>query len=494
MSATRSRKRKPIVAIVGRPNVGKSTLFNRLAGKRLAIVDDTPGVTRDVREGDGRIGALKFRLLDTAGLEEAEEGTLPARMTAMSERAVDSADVVLFMVDARSGITPEDEHFANWLRRKGKPVILLANKAERSEDETAATEAWMLGLGEPIPFAAAHGLGLDMLHDRLEEAFDLIHEDLKVHPMNSDDKEEAGAGQDAKGDDAANADAPVHTDGARRLKLAIVGRPNAGKSTLINRLLGEERVLTGPEAGITRDAIRIDWSWGGRPITLWDTAGMRRKAKVKEKLEKLSVADALHAIRFADVVVLLLDATEPLKKQDLAIADLVAREGRALVIAVNKWDLITGREAFRKELERAVDRLLPQVIGAPVVTLSALTGKGMKDLMPAVFGVYDIWNTRIPTAQLNRWIAEATRRHPPPAPGGKRIKIRYVTQAGVRPPTFVAFSQRADKVPDEYVRYLIKSLRDTFDLWGTPIRFRMRDVANPYDDEDGRKERRRRRH
>ena len=493
MSAAKSRKRKPIVAIVGRPNVGKSTLFNRLVGKRIAIVDDTPGVTRDVREGDGRIGALKFRLLDTAGLEEAEEGTLPARMTAMSERAVDSADVVLFMVDARSGITPEDEHFANWLRRKDKPVIVLANKAERGEDKAAAAEAWALGLGEPIPFSAAHGLGLDVLHDRLEEAFELIREELK-QPAGRPSSAEEAAG--AAGEDAA-AGEEAHTEeragGERRLKLAIVGRPNAGKSTLINRLLGEERVLTGPEAGITRDAIKIDWSWQGRPITLWDTAGMRRKAKVKEKLEKLSVADALHAIRFADVVVLLLDATEPLKKQDLAIADLVAREGRALVIAVNKWDLIEDREAYRKELERAVDRLLPQVIGAPVVTLSALTGRGVKDLMPAVLGVYEVWNTRIPTAQLNRWLAEATRRHPPPAPGGKRIKIRYVTQAGVRPPTFVAFSQRAEKVPDEYVRYLVKSLRDTFDLWGTPIRFRMREVENPYDDESGKGKRRHKR-
>ena len=493
MSKSRKKKRKPVVAIAGRPNVGKSTLFNKLVGKRLALVDDQPGVTRDVREGDGRIGNLKFRVLDTAGLEDAEEGSLAARMTAMSERAVDSADVVLFMVDARTGITPEDEHFARWLRRKGKPVILLANKAERREDRDAALEAWALGLGDPIPFSAAHGLGLDELHDRLEAEFEFL--DL------TESEEEARAAARAEAERAAEEAAAAgeiaptdETDeavAARPLRLAIVGRPNAGKSTLVNRLLGEERMLTGPEAGITRDAIGVDWQWRGRRIKLWDTAGMRRKAKVKEKLEKLSVADALRAIRFADVVVLLLDATEPLKKQDLAIADLVAREGRALVIAVNKWDLIEDRERYRKELERAVDRLLPQVIGAPVVTLSAKTGQNVEKLMPAVMGIYEVWNRRIPTAQLNRWLQETTQRHPPPAPGGRRIKLRYVTQPKTRPPTFVAFTQQADKLPDEYVRYLVKSLRDAFDMWGTPIRFKVKEVENPYDPGESKGSRRR---
>ncbi len=493
MSKSRRNKRKPVVAIAGRPNVGKSTLFNMLAGRRLALVDDRPGVTRDVREGDGRIGNLKFRLLDTAGLEDAADGSLAARMTAMSEKAVDSADVVLFMVDARTGITPEDEHFARWLRRKDKPVILLANKAERREDREASVEAYALGLGDPIPFSAAHGLGLDALHDRLAEIFELL--DLSDSEAPRQDETSAEAVQAAEEAAAAGKIAPTDESdaavAARPLRLAIVGRPNAGKSTLVNRLLGEERMLTGPEAGITRDAIGVDWQWQGRRIRLWDTAGMRRKARVKEKLEKLSVADALRAIRFADVVVLLLDATEPLKKQDLAIADLVAREGRALVIAVNKWDLVEDRERYRKELERAVDRLLPQVIGAPVVTLSALTGQNVEKLMPAVMGIHAVWNRRIPTARLNRWLQETTRRHPPPAPGGRRIKLRYVTQPKTRPPTFVAFTQQAEKLPEEYVRYLVKSLRDAFDMWGTPIRFKVKAVENPYDPGIGRKGKRR---
>ncbi len=493
MSKSLKKKRKPVVAIAGRPNVGKSTLFNKLVGKRIALVDDQPGVTRDVREGDGRIGNLKFRVLDTAGLEDAEPGSLAARMTAMSERAVDAADVVLFMVDARAGITPEDEHFARWLRRKGKPVIVLANKAERREDRDAALEAWSLGLGEPVPFSAAHGLGLDELHDRLEAEFEFL--DLTKEQETADARrqaeEERAAEEAAAAGEIAPTDESDEAVAARPLRLAIVGRPNAGKSTLVNRLLGEERMLTGPEAGITRDAIGMDWQWRGRRIRLWDTAGMRRKAKVKEKLERLSVADALRAIRFADVVVLLLDATEPLKKQDLAIADLVAREGRALVIAVNKWDLIEDREAYRKELERAVDRLLPQVIGAPVVTLSAKTGLNVDKLMPAVMGIYEVWNRRIPTARLNRWLQETTRRHPPPAPGGRRIKLRYVTQPKTRPPTFVAFTQQADRLPAEYVRYLVKSLRDDFDLWGTPIRFKVKEVENPYDEEDQSRRKRR---
>ncbi len=451
------------VAIIGRPNVGKSTLFNRLVGKRLALVDDRPGVTRDRREGEGRLGGLRFRVLDTAGLEDAEEGSLAARMTAMSEEAIDEADVALFMIDARTGLTPEDEHFARLLRRKGKPVIVLANKAEGREGEAGVLEAWSLGLGDPIAFSAAHGVGLDDLHDRLLEA---VPEE-KWHEPDEDNED----------------------GGEKPLRLAIVGRPNAGKSTLINRLVGKERLLTGPEAGITRDAIAVDWEWQGRPVKLWDTAGMRKKAKVKEKLEKLSVADGLRAAKFAEVVVLLLDATEPLKKQDLAIADLIAKEGRALVIAVNKWDLVKDRAGYRKELERAVDRLLPQIIGAPVVMLSAKTGHNVDRLMPEVLGVYEVWNRRIPTAKLNQWLREVTERHPPPAPGGRRIKLRYITQPNARPPTFVIFSPRADELPDDYRRYLVKSLRESFDLWGVPIRLKLKSGENPYADDRGRKRR-----
>ncbi len=451
------------VAIIGRPNVGKSTLFNRLVGKRLALVDDRPGVTRDRREGEGRLGGLRFRVLDTAGLEDAEEGSLAARMTAMSEEAIDEADVALFMIDARTGLTPEDEHFARLLRRKGKPVVVLANKAEGREGEAGVLEAWSLGLGDPIAFSAAHGVGLDDLHDRLLE---VVPEEKWREP--EEDDEDAGE---------------------KPLRLAIVGRPNAGKSTLINRLVGKERLLTGPEAGITRDAIAVDWQWQGRPVKLWDTAGMRKKAKVKEKLEKLSVADGLRAAKFAEVVVLLLDATEPLKKQDLAIADLIAREGRALVIAVNKWDLVKDKAGYRKELERAVDRLLPQIIGAPVVMLSARTGRNVDRLMPEVLGVYEVWNRRIPTAKLNQWLREVTERHPPPAPGGRRIKLRYITQPNARPPTFVIFSPRADELPDDYRRYLVKSLRESFDLWGVPIRLKLKSGENPYADDRGGKRR-----
>ncbi len=443
----------PAVAIAGRPNVGKSTLFNRLVGKRLALVDDRPGVTRDRREGEARLAGLKFRVLDTAGLEDAEDGSLAARMTAMSEAAIDEADAVLFMMDARSGLTPEDEHFARLLRRKGKPVIVLANKAEGKAGEAGFLEAWSLGLGDPIAFSAAHGQGLDELHDRLAE----------VLPEPEDPAGAQGGNE---------RDIP--------LRLAIMGRPNAGKSTLINRLLGENRLLTGPEAGITRDAIGVDWQWNGRPVKLWDTAGMRKKARVKEKLEKLSVSDGLRAAKFAEVVVLLLDATQPLEKQDLVIANLIAREGRAIVIALNKWDLVKDKTGYRKKLERAVDDLLPQIAGAPVVTLSALTGQNVDKLMPEVFGLYEVWNKRLPTARLNQWLREATERHPPPAPGGRRIKLRYITQPNARPPSFVVFSQRADDLPEAYKRYLVNSLRETFDIWGTPVRLKVKAGDNPY--------------
>jgi len=495
------KKKLPSVAIVGRPNVGKSTLFNRLVGKRLAIVHDEPGVTRDFREAKARLGDLHFTVLDTAGLEDAEEGTLAARMTEMTERAIDQADVVIFMTDARAGLMPDDEHFAQLLRERDKPAILLVNKAEGNDGEAAAAEFWALGLDEPIPFSAAHGLGLDALHDALEEKFLLLKERRKAAEKKRKKKEKPadvhqegevfGATPPAADDeDAAEEErAPV-----KPLQMVIVGRPNAGKSTLINRLIGKERLLTGPEAGITRDAIGIDWTWHRRPVKLWDTAGMRRKAKVKEKLEKLSVGDAIRAAKYGEVAVVLLDATEPLRKQDLAIADLMAREGRAVIIAINKWDLVPPekRARYRKELERLVDEKLPQIIGAPVVTLSALTGKGVGKLMPAVFATWEKWNERIPTAKLNRWLEEAVARHPPPAPGGRRIKLRYITQPKTRPPTFVVFTQRADEVPAEYGRYLVKSLRDAFELWGVPIRLKFREVENPYDATGKRKKDRRR--
>ena len=484
------RPRKlPVVAIIGRPNVGKSTLFNRLVGKRLAIVHDQPGVTRDIREHKAKLDDLRFTLLDTAGIEQAEEGSLSARMTAMTEQAIEQADVILFMTDARAGLTPDDEHFARMLKRTGKPVIVLANKAEGTQGEASAAEAWALGFDDVIAFSAAHGKGLDELHEALQEKFLLLKERARWREKAQSDDSPAEDAAVPAGEEPAEVEQqqapeqPLAT-AAKPLKLAIVGRPNAGKSTLINRLLGRERLLTGPEAGITRDAIAVPWKWHGRHIELWDTAGMRKKAKVRQKLEQLSVGDAIRAAKFAEVAVVLLDATEPLKKQDLAIADLMAREGRAVVIAVNKWDLIDkdARARYRKELERAVDRLLPQIIGAPVVTLSALTGKGVDKLMPAVMGVYENWNRRIPTARLNRWLQDATHRHPPPAPRGRRIRLRYITQPNARPPTFVVFTQRADEVPAEYGRYLVKSLRDAFDLWGTPIRLRFREVDNPYDD------------
>ena len=489
------KKKVPSVAIVGRPNVGKSTLFNRLVGKRLAIVHDEPGVTRDFREAKAKLGDLHFTVLDTAGLEDAEKGTLAARMTEMTERAIDQADVVIFMTDARAGLMPDDEHFARLLRERDKPTILLVNKAEGADGEPAAAEFWALGLEEPIPFSAAHGLGLHALHDALEEKFLLLKERRRAAEKKREKKEMEETSESPSEDRAA--EAPPAAEEAREpvkpLQMVIVGRPNAGKSTLINRLIGRERLLTGPEAGITRDAIGIDWTWHKRPVKLWDTAGMRRKSKVKEKLEKLSVGDAIRAAKYGEVAVVLLDATEPLRKQDLAIADLMAREGRAVVIAINKWDLVPPEERarYRKELERLVDEKLPQIIGAPVVTLSALTGKGVDRLMPTVFATWEKWNERIPTAKLNRWLEEAISRHPPPAPGGRRIKLRYITQPKTRPPTFVVFTQRADKVPAEYGRYLVKGLRDAFDLWGVPIRLKFKEVENPYD--AGETDRRRRR-
>ena len=451
------------IALVGRPNVGKSTLFNRLVGKRLALVDDAPGVTRDRREGEGRLGDLVFTVIDTPGLEEAPEAALEGRMRKQTDRAVAEADVCVFMVDARSGVTPLDRTFASILRASSKPVVLVANKAEGAKGEAGVYDAYELGIGEPIPASAEHGEGMSDLFAALEAHF----------------KDAAAGERDSDEDDEADWDNPL-----KPLRVAIVGRPNAGKSTLVNRLIGEDRLLTGPEAGITRDSIGVEWRWQGPdrdwPVKLFDTAGMRKKAKVHSKLEKLSVSDALRAIRFAEVVVLLLDAEAPFEKQDLQIADLALKEGRALVIAVNKWDLVDDKSAVYASLREKADRLLPQAPGAPIVTLSALKGSGIDKLMPAVTGVYIDWNARVKTPDLNDWLAEAVRRHTPPAAAGRRIKFKYISQTKTRPPTFVAQCNLAHEVPAAYKRYLVNGIRDAFDIKAVPIRLILKSGDNPY--------------
>jgi GTP-binding protein len=445
------------VAIVGRPNVGKSTLFNRLAQRRLALIDDTPGVTRDWREGEAHLGDLRFRVLDTAGLEEAERESLPARMSEQTERAIGDAEVVLFLIDARTGVTPVDRHFADRLRRRGMPTLLVANKTEGRAGESGLLEGYALGLGEPIAISAEHGEGMAELYDALRPL-------IERSPGASADPEEDTA----------------EVQGLKPLQLAVVGRPNVGKSTLVNRLIGQERLLTGPEAGITRDAIAIEWIWRGKPVRLIDTAGLRRKAKVEGKLEKLSVADTLRAIRFAEVVVLVVDAETMLERQDLAIARLVEEEGRALVLAVNKWDLVADKP---KALERLRDRLeasLPQLQGLSTVTLSAKTGRGLEKLMPAVFAAHVVWNRRIATPALNRWLEAAQARHPPPLVSGRRLRLRYMTQANIRPPTFALFASKPGDLPDSYRGYLVKLMREDFDLPGVPIRMMLRKGKNPY--------------
>jgi GTP-binding protein len=438
------------VAIVGRPNVGKSTLFNRLVGRRLALVDDLPGVTRDRREGDARLGGLGFTAIDTAGLDDAAPESLAGRMRVQTEAAVRSADVSLFVFDARAGITPLDRHFAAMLRGLGRPIILVANKSESKAGAAGALEAFELGLGQPIPISAEHGDGFGDLRDALAE-----------HVADDDQtEEEGGAG--------------------KAIKVAVVGRPNAGKSTLINRMIGEERLLTGPEAGITRDSIAIDWTWRDRAFRLYDTAGLRRKARVDGKLEKLAVADALRAIQFAEVVILVLDVETPFEKQDLQIADLVEQEGRAMVIALDKWDLVADRQRVRTDLVEEAKRLLPQIAGVELVPVSGVTGEGLDKLMEATVKAHAVWNRRVATARLNRWLGEMVERHPPPAVSGRRLKLRYLTQTKARPPTFVAFCSRPEALPEAYRRYLVNALRHDFDLNGTPIRLILRKGDNPF--------------
>jgi GTP-binding protein len=469
------------VAIVGRPNVGKSTLFNRLVGRKIALVDDTPGVTRDRREAEGRIAELRFKVLDTAGYEDVKDGSLEDRMRQQTELAIREADVILFMIDARAGVVPLDQRFAQVLRKAGKDVHLVANKAEGREAEAGLMEAFKLGFGEPIPLSAEHGLGMADLYSIVSQAIDRAagakeaaeDDALPQVDVDIDESQLEGEGEEAT----------LRWNPRRYLNVAIVGRPNAGKSTLVNRLVGEDRVLVGPEAGITRDSILVPWEWQGRTINLVDTAGIRRRARVTQKLEKLAVGDALRSIQYAEVVVLMLDATIPFEKQDLQLADLVEREGRAMVIAVNKWDLIEDKPATLAALKEACERLLPQLRGIPLVTLSGLTGRNLDRLMDAIYEVEKSWNAHISTARLNRWLAGMVEGHPPPAVSGRRLKLRYMTQAKTRPPSFILFASRPEVLPASYQRYLVNGLREAFGIMGTPIRLWVRASSkNPYDD------------
>jgi GTPase len=472
------------VAIVGRPNVGKSTLFNRLAGRRLALVDNTPGVTRDRREGAGQLGDLIFTIVDTAGLEQSRAASLAGRMRAQTEAAIAEADAVLFLIDARAGIVPDDRAFANLLRRVGKPTILVANKAEGRRGAVGAYEAFDLGLGDPVAISAEHGDGLADLYDALRAAAPLPRPPSPSltlpHLLPREGRGRRADGEAFPLDDDKDATGFVNLAPEKPIRIAVVGRPNAGKSTLINRLVGEERLITGPEAGITRDAIAVPLASRGRHFLVYDTAGLRRRSRVEGKLEKLSVADALEAIRFAEVVILLIDATVAFEEQDLRIADLIEREGRALVLGINKWDLEAAAPGAIAKLHERVDRLLAQVVGVPVVAVSGLTGAGLDHLMKAVMDIHALWNKRIPTHALNRWLDEVLAAHPPPAVSGRRLKLNYITQPKTRPPSFVLFCTRADAVPDSYRRYLVNALREAFGLPGVPIRLTLREKANPY--------------
>jgi GTP-binding protein len=463
------------IAIIGRPNVGKSTLFNRLAGRKLALVDDTPGVTRDRRVHPAKLYDIDFDVIDTAGLEVAAAGTLQARMREQTDIAIDEADLIFFMIDAKAGLTPDDRTFAEIVRKSGKPVVLVANKAEAKGAQAGLLEGYELGLGEPVAVSAEHGQGLPDLRDAVVEA-------LGEERVFADDEEDdlPAISEALIGEDIADPDAEPAYDDTKPMRIAVIGRPNAGKSTLINALIGEERLLTGPEAGITRDSISVDWEWRGRAMKLFDTAGMRRKARVQEKLEKLSIADGLRAIRFAEVVIVVFDSTIPFEKQDLQLADLIIREGRALVIAFNKWDLIERPQEALAELREKTARLLPQVRGLLAVPVSAETGRGLDKLMDAVLKTHRVWNTRISTARLNRWLEKTVAHHPPPAVAGRRLKIKYITQVKTRPPGFVLSCTRPDEVPQSYVRYLVNGLRENFDIPGVPIRMSMHASENPY--------------
>src|SRR6204780_615461 len=456
-------------AIIGRPNVGKSTLFNRLVGRKLALVDDTPGVTRDRREGEASLGDLEFTIIDTAGLEEGDSATLAGRMRAQTEFALADCDAILFVVDARAGVTPSDRHFAQAVRRADKPIILVANKAEAAMAREGVHEAYTLGLGEPIPFSSEHGDGTSDLYDALRIALPVS---ARLDPDEDDEPAPLVLGDEEDGSEV---------DMTKPLRIAVLGRPNAGKSTLLNRILGENRLLTGPEPGLTRDSIGLEARWRDRSIKLFDTAGLRRRARIVEKLERLAVADALRAVRFAEVVILLLDATIPFEKQDLTLADLVEKEGRALVIGLNKWDLIDNKSLRAQELRTEADRLLPQLRGTRVIPLSGLTGAHVDRLMEAILATAEIWNIRISTGRLNRWLRPVIDGTPPPAVSGRRVKIRYMTKPKARPPFFVLFGNSVDKIPESYKRYLVNGLRDTFGLIGVPIRLSMRPGSdNPY--------------
>jgi GTPase len=448
------------IAIIGRPNVGKSTLFNRLVGQKLALVDDTPGVTRDRREGAARLGDLEFTIIDTAGLDEGAKGSLTARMQEQTETAIALADALFFVIDARMGLTPNDRAFADFARRANKPVLLLANKSEGKHGEIGAMESYALGLGDPIQISAEHGEGMGELYDEL----------AKLLPEPVEEEEEEAIAEEWSDEEIAS----------RPIRVAIVGRPNAGKSTTINHLLGEERLLTSPEAGTTRDSISVEVDYKGRNFRIFDTAGLRRRSRIEEKLEKLSVADALRAVRFAEVVVMMMDSQNKFEEQDLRITDLVEREGRALVLAVNKWDLVEKRGGMIGQLRTEADHWLPQIKGVPIVAISGLMGEGIDRLMAAIQEAYKIWNRRIATAALNRWFEDAISTNPPPAVSGRRLKLNYITQTKARPPSFVVFCSRADAVPTSYLRYLTNSMREAFDLPGTPIRITLREKANPF--------------